>query len=275
VNIDDDVWTDDRFTALGRELGGKRLPLHMQHALGLGVAAKIWRRCVRDGASELTETALVDVTLTPKIGPALIAAGLAEIAQDLPDGKRLLRIKGTTAERVGYLKKLKDTAAQGGEARAASSTRDGSGRFQPAQPSAPSRNQPEASSHEPSRRTSAPAPAPAPAPVQLQEREIGAGELRAHEVEQIGFSQNGVMGGSAQVAMRKLMPIHRDELEVALKAGGSSWAYTAKVLISMRAEAAKPASLAIRDGPSRHLTKQDQAIANNLAAVEQFNAQRR
>jgi hypothetical protein len=268
VRIEEAAFGDARFTALG-ELAG-----YNEHE-ALGRMARLWRYCTQRNAYIAPE-AIIRACLGPKGVEALIDADLGERT---PEG---IRIRGTSG-RVEWLEEARNGSSAGGKARAATAERGADGKMLPRQNGESIQRNPAESTA--GKTLDQPAgvqpPAPssplvlAPAPVQLQEREIGAGELRAHEVEQIGFSQNGVMGGSAQVAMRKLMPIHRDELEVALKAGGSSWAYTAKVLISMRAEAAKPASLAIRDGPSRHLTKQDQAIANNLAAVEQFNAQRR
>ena len=70
--------------------------------------------------------------------------------------------------------------------------------------------------------------------------DIGARELKLHEVEQLGFQKCHQLGGSAAAAIKSLMPIFEHELSDALKTEGTSWKYIARVIESQRLESSKP-----------------------------------
>lgn len=254
VRFEDEAFSDGRYDHLASLLGANRYE-------AMGRCAYLWRQCTQEQVYVLPES-FVRVYVDPD---KLCEARLGERV----DGG--IRIKGTDG-RIEWLAEKRATSAAGGRARAAKAMREG-GRFTSTPPASPGETH-QHSTRTPPALTSAPAPAPAPA--QLQETDKIARELRAYEIEQIGFSQNGQLAGPAQIAIRKLMPIHRDELEIALKAGGTAWKYTAKVLESMRAEAVRrsPPPIAQRT-LTRTVSRQDQSFEQALAGVEAFNATRR
>lgn len=64
--------------------------------------------------------------------------------------------------------------------------------------------------------------------------------LTPAEIEAIGYPRYGALAGKGLIAMRKLGDVRRHELDDAMRTEGKSWAYCAKVIASMREEAAKP-----------------------------------
>ena len=80
-------------------------------------------------------------------------------------------------------------------------------------------------------------------PVPTRDRDIEFSdeeEIPVQRVEQIGFPSYGMLGGSTSLKVARLCPIFGWELRKSMSTPGKSWAYFAKVVESIREEAAKP-----------------------------------
>jgi hypothetical protein len=72
-------------------------------------------------------------------------------------------------------------------------------------------------------------------------REISpTASLGAQDLERLGAQRYGLLGGRSIQAIRALVPITGQEWLDASRTAGTSWAYFAKVIASMREEAASP-----------------------------------
>lgn len=69
-------------------------------------------------------------------------------------------------------------------------------------------------------------------------------ELTATEIEQACFPRYGQLGSTNALKISRLCPIFGWELKHAVRNNGRSWGYFAKVITSLREEAAKPKPLA-------------------------------
>jgi len=102
------------------------------------------------------------------------------------------------------------------------------------------------------------APDPPPVPVPNIERDpatdLGESDLSRQltsaELQQIG-AKYGQLGGVAQVAILRLLPIYRHEIDAALATPGRSWKYAATVIEGVRDEMAKGQAPAGSPNPTR------------------------
>lgn len=87
-------------------------------------------------------------------------------------------------------------------------------------------------------------PGPGPGPI---ERDRATADFESStpfnmcDVEKIGFSRWGQLGGSAQAEISRLCPIYGHEIKSALSTEGDSWKYAAKVIRSYRKAMARDA----------------------------------
>ena len=104
-----------------------------------------------------------------------------------------------------------------------------------------------------------PSPSPDPDPIEIDSSSIS----KLWEVEKEGFSKYGGLNGVNAARIKNLLPIGREEFAHACNTKGTSWAYFAKVLVSVREAAAEPAP---RRGPKRLTQRQkdDIEIARRL-----------
>jgi hypothetical protein len=222
VRIEEVAFSDVRVQALA-DLAG-----YANAYEALGRLAHLWRHCTQRQAYVVSEP-IVRACMGPNGVDALLGS---ELAERTAEG---IRVKGTEG-RIEWLETARENGRKGGRPR-----------------KKPDQNQTETGSKpegfdlqtqiepEPNPITISLAPA-------LAQIDTG-GALSLAEVEQLGFPKCNQLGGSSAVAIKRLMPIYRHEIEDALKTKGTSWKYIAKVIESQRLEASRPPAPGARSPP--------------------------
>jgi hypothetical protein len=72
------------------------------------------------------------------------------------------------------------------------------------------------------------------------------------DLERWGHTRYGMLGGPQAAKLKRLLPLAREELDLAARTRGRSWAYLASVLESARREAAEPAPQPKPKAPPPH-----------------------
>jgi len=97
------------------------------------------------------------------------------------------------------------------------------------------------------------------------------GELSLGELERIGFTRFGQLGGKWIAKLSRFAPVAQWEWDAICKTDGNSWAYALKVLENIRAESDKPQAPSAGKSPPRKMSRKDEEIANAFAAADAYN----
>lgn len=172
-----------------------------------GKMAVLWRQCT------IEHTHILEVSdVVPVLGPRGVEALELSRLGERVDSTRV-RIRGTRG-RIEWLAKLRKNGAKGGRPKKTKWKPSGSAEPNP--------------------------PAPAPAPAQLHERDSALGLAK---IEQVGYPRCGSLTGPGAAAIRKLGNVTEAEVTDALRDPKvRHWVYMARVIESMRIEAARPPS---------------------------------